>query len=479
MSRVAHAGAQLGQRREPGLRELAGERRVGVQHELRRRAPRRRRARRPAAGRRAQLQRAPRALGAARAAGERDRRAERGGQPGDRLRELRARRRARSGSGTNASTRGARRRSERPSGLSSGAATAPGPSRLASRSESMPSATSAAIRAGGRQPARTAAARTSSGRRGRVGGEQEHEARAAALALAGGGGLLGRVARDRLAGDLVDVGEDRLAEAVERRRLEVGPHAGLDEAPPGDLRADAVGGQQRVERAALAHLQAAELEVDAPVAVADRRRRLDRVDEAAAARARCRSAASRRDGPRAGASSRAPRGRSRGSSPRRDRAEPGARPLLLRGECLPFVHNLQISAPAPQKFDKKPLPQPIASNPCQLFSATPISAPSSFRSSRSSSRSFCCGTRPSERSIWRSWSPCTPSPAWGSRSGITACSRIARFRRASRSSTPSRSRARWRSRDRRSPGSPTIACTTRTPTRRAIRTARTSAKARA
>ena len=116
---------------------------------------------------------------------------------------------------------------------------------------------------------------------GRVLGQQPHEAPAAALRLAGDGGLLLRVAVRRLGGDLVDVGEDRLAEVVEHLRGEARLAAGLDEAPPREARADAVGGQQGVEAAPGVELAAPEVDVDRPrAAAAARLRVLDQRQEA-------------------------------------------------------------------------------------------------------------------------------------------------------------------------------------------------------
>ena len=62
--------------------------------------------------------------------------------------------------------------------------------------------------------------------------------------------------------ELVDVGEDRLGEQVERPRLEPGRSPAAAQPPPGDAGAEAVGGQQRVEAAAGAQLAAAEVDVD-------------------------------------------------------------------------------------------------------------------------------------------------------------------------------------------------------------------------
>ena len=76
--------------------------------------------------------------------------------------------------------------------------------------------------------------------------EQAHEAAAEALALAGGGRLLLGVALRRLGRELVDVGEDRLAERVDRARVEPAGHARLDEAPPRER--GSRGGRRRAAR---------------------------------------------------------------------------------------------------------------------------------------------------------------------------------------------------------------------------------------
>src|SRR3954468_1397562 len=116
---------------------------------------------------------------------------------------------------------------------------------------------------------------------GRVGGQQAREGAEAALALARGARLLGGVALDRLGGDRVDVGEDRLADVVERLGGQPAGRAGIDDAPPRHARADAVRGQERVEAAAGARLAAAERDVDLALAVARAARSLEPVDEAA------------------------------------------------------------------------------------------------------------------------------------------------------------------------------------------------------
>ena len=72
----------------------------------------------------------------------------------------------------------------------------------------------------------------------------------------------GRIAVDRVGGELVDVGEDRLSQEAEDLRVEPGLAADAGEAAPGDAGANPVGGLQRVQRAALAQLAAAERDVD-------------------------------------------------------------------------------------------------------------------------------------------------------------------------------------------------------------------------
>jgi hypothetical protein len=100
------------------------------------------------------------------------------------------------------------------------------------------------------------------------------------LRLARRGRLLAGVAVGRLGGDLVDVREDRLAEVVEHFRREPGPAAGLHEPPPCEPRADAVGGQQRVEAAAGVVLPAAQVDVDRAGGADVRGRVLDELEEA-------------------------------------------------------------------------------------------------------------------------------------------------------------------------------------------------------
>ena len=91
--------------------------------------------------------------------------------------------------------------------------------------------------------------------------EQADQPPPAALALAGGRRLLLGVAVGRLRGDLVDVGEHRLAEREQRVGRQPRVLAGLDEAAPGEPGADPVGGEQRVEAAAGVELAAPEVHV--------------------------------------------------------------------------------------------------------------------------------------------------------------------------------------------------------------------------
>src|SRR4029079_18396304 len=69
-------------------------------------------------------------------------------------------------------------------------------------------------------------------------------------------------ALDRVGREFVDVGEDRLGEKAQRLWVEPRPAAGRRKVSPGDPRADAVGGLERVEGASLAQLSAAERKVD-------------------------------------------------------------------------------------------------------------------------------------------------------------------------------------------------------------------------
>ena len=76
-------------------------------------------------------------------------------------------------------------------------------------------------------------------------------------------GLRLGVALDRVGGELVDVGEDRLGQQAQRLGVEARPRGpARGDPPPGDPGADPVGGLQRVQRAPLAQLAAAELDVD-------------------------------------------------------------------------------------------------------------------------------------------------------------------------------------------------------------------------
>ena len=141
--------------------------------------------------------------------------------------------------------------------------------------------------------------------------EQPHEPPPQPLALARGGRLLLRVALRRLGRELVDVGEDRLAERVDGLGLQAGVLARLHEAPPRQPRAEPVGGQQRVEAAPRAHLAAAEVHVGARGR--GRRRRSGPRSGRRSARARSRRRAGRRarTRPPSRGRSRAPRRRSR------------------------------------------------------------------------------------------------------------------------------------------------------------------------
>ena len=99
----------------------------------------------------------------------------------------------------------------------------------------------------------------------RAGGGIEHQlrkARTQPLALTGGGRLRLRVAVSRERRDLVDVGEDRLGEQSERAAVVAGLDRELRDAAPGDAGAEAIGRQQRVERAAFALLARAQSAID-------------------------------------------------------------------------------------------------------------------------------------------------------------------------------------------------------------------------
>ena len=159
---------------------------------------------------------------------------------------------------------------------------------------------------------------------GRVLREQPHQPAPAALALARGGGLLLRVALGRLGRELVDVGEDRLAERVDRVGREPARDAGLDEPPPRQPRADPVGGEQRVEAAAGVELAAAEVDVRAPALRRRRARGRPAGRRSGSARPRRRAARPARTRPPSPARSPAPRARSRRSSRPPGRAARGA-----------------------------------------------------------------------------------------------------------------------------------------------------------
>jgi hypothetical protein len=76
---------------------------------------------------------------------------------------------------------------------------------------------------------------------------------------------LGRcIAVDRVGGELIDVGEDRLGQETEDLRVELGLAADPGEVAPSDASANPVGSLQRVQRAALAQLAATEGDVDLP-----------------------------------------------------------------------------------------------------------------------------------------------------------------------------------------------------------------------
>ena len=129
-------------------------------------------------------------------------------------------------------------------------------SRARSRRPS-PLQASAASRAGGSQ----SASRGRGADRGLVGlglEQQRREPAAQPLALARGGRLRLRVAVGRERGELVDVGEHGLGQEGQRAPVDAGLDRDRRDPPPGDPGAQAVGGEQRVERAPLAVLAPAE-----------------------------------------------------------------------------------------------------------------------------------------------------------------------------------------------------------------------------
>src|SRR5204863_341342 len=80
--------------------------------------------------------------------------------------------------------------------------------------------------------------------------------------------LLARVALRRRRRDLVDVGEDRLGERVQRLGIDAALVPRLGEPAPRHPRARAIGREQRVERAAVARLRLPEALVHLAAAVA-------------------------------------------------------------------------------------------------------------------------------------------------------------------------------------------------------------------
>ena len=139
----------------------------------------------------------------------------------------------------------ARRRRRRPCRRSR----RPAAAARSARSRASGKANAASV-AGSRHCAVRATSSTSSGSAGGSRSSRRASRWRCALQLARRGRLLERVALGRLGRQLVDVGEDRLGQQVERLRLQPGRDAAGREAPPGDARADAVGGEQHVEAAA-------------------------------------------------------------------------------------------------------------------------------------------------------------------------------------------------------------------------------------
>ncbi len=113
-----------------------------------------------------------------------------------------------------------------------------------------------------RLPVRRLGGRGELGLRGRrVAQEQRDQLAPAPLALALALRALLRIALDGVGRQLLDVGEDRLGERADHPAVEARAARGLRQPPPGDARADAVRRLERVERAALAELAAAEGDV--------------------------------------------------------------------------------------------------------------------------------------------------------------------------------------------------------------------------
>ncbi len=144
--------------------------------------------------------------------------------------------------------------------------TAPTRASVESRRPTRPSSgsgiASGAADRGSRQPAAWAARADLGVARGRVPQEQGEELAAAALALALLLALRLGVALDRVGGELVDVGEDRLGEEADLLGVGVGAAGGGGDPPPGDPGADAVGRLERVEVAALPELPPAQPDID-------------------------------------------------------------------------------------------------------------------------------------------------------------------------------------------------------------------------
>ena len=289
-SGASRARGELG-RRAPGRRRAAASARCSSAHDEAARSTRSGRRGEPVRGRGAARARAPR-LAPARPSGRARRAARRRAPPraggGGRARRGRARSRTRSAAGrgadrarrragARAAPRSRRRSPRRASRAPLGAS--PRPARPAGRGAATSAATGAA--APSRRPA--AAVRTASSAAGGSCDEQAHEPAAAALALARGRRLLLGVAR-RPTRPRARRCRRRSPRRARRSRPAARPagDAGLDEAPPGEPRADAVGGEQRVEAAAGVELAAAEVRrrcrARSPASAA---RVGDQVDEAA------------------------------------------------------------------------------------------------------------------------------------------------------------------------------------------------------
>ena len=258
--------------------------------------------------------------------------------------------------------------------------------------------------------------------------------------------------------------------------------AGGHEVLPRQPRAEAVGAQQRVEAAPGAHLAAARARRRSR---APRRRRRPGPRcrrRSAPAPARRRPAARDRTVPPAGARSRGPRGRWRRSSPARAPAAPGAgRSRAKEGVPRPFRWHEATDLARLAVWERREM-----GRTCAIRSAHDPYGEDREPADRRAAAADHPGVH--RRVLERGGRPARPR---GGARDVPA-DRPRRDGRLSPHAHPPlvpdlqarrvllrRRRARWRSRGRSSTGSPTTASTMPTPTRRAIRTRPTSARARA